>query len=425
LIILASLLAACCPAQPTAAPEPTAAAADPTTVPAAEPTVEPTDEPPAGETQTLILATTTSTENSGLLAYILPDFEQQYDVQVDVIAVGTGQALEMGENGDADVLLVHARAREDAFMEAGHGVRREDVMYNDFVIVGPEADPASIQGMTDAAEAFAASAAAEAPFVSRGDDSGTHTKEKAIWAAAGIEPAGDWYIAAGQGMGAVLTMADEQEAYTLSDRATYLARTLEGTEMVILVEGDPILFNPYGVIAVNPDKGEHIKADLANTFIDWLISVDTQETIGQFGEDAFGMPLFTPDSAPWREANPSGGADAALKITGSVATEAGWTEEEIQALDTIDVDYTDKDGETTTYTGVPINTLLDQVDVDAGATALVFVADDDYTAEVALSDVQGCDNCIVAFQDGGGFRTVMPDFSGKLQVKGVIEIQVQ
>jgi tungstate transport system substrate-binding protein len=418
---LASLLAACCPAQPTATMEPTTVSAEPTTEPAAEPTTA----PPSAETQTLILATTTSTENSGLLAYLLPGFEEEYDVQVDVIAVGTGQALEMGENGDADVLLVHARAREDAFMEAGHGVRREDVMYNDFVIVGPETDPAGIQGMTDAAAAFTAIAEAEAPFVSRGDDSGTHTKEKSIWAAAEIEPAGDWYISAGQGMGAVLTMADEQQAYTLSDRATYLARTLEGTDLVILVEGDPILFNPYGVIAVNPNKGEHIKADLANTFIDWLISVPTQEMIAQFGVAEFGAPLFTPDSDPWREANPSEGADAALKIAGSVNTEAGWTEEEIQALDTIDVEYTNKDGETTTYTGVPINTLLSQVDIDAGATTLVFVADDGYTAEAALSDVQDCDNCIVAFQDGGGFRTVLPDFSGKAQVKGVIEIQVK
>ena len=266
------------------------------------PSAEPTEPVPA-EGQNLILATTTSTQDSGLLDHILPDFEQEYGIQVDVIAVGTGQAIEMGENGDADVLLVHARSRENAFMDAGHGVRREDVMYNDFVIVGPEADPAGIQGMTDAAEAFKAIAVAQAVFVSRGDDSGTHTKEKAIWAAGEIEPAGDWYVSAGQGMGAVLTMADEQQAYTLSDRATYLARTLEGTDLVILVEGDPILFNPYGVIVVNPDKGEHIKAELANTFIDWLISVETQEEIGQFGVAEFGAPLFTPDSALWREAH--------------------------------------------------------------------------------------------------------------------------
>jgi len=267
---------------------------------APEPTAVPVEPATPEGAQSLILATTTSTDNSGLLAYLLPDFEAEYGVTIDVIAVGTGQALKLGEDGNADVLMVHARAREDAFMDAGHGVRREDLMYNDFVVVGPAGDPAGIAGMTDAAEAFAQIAGAEAIFVSRGDDSGTHTKEKGIWSAGRVEPAGDWYVAAGQGMGAVLTMADEQQAYTLSDRATYLARTLEGIELDILVEGDPILFNPYGVMAVNPDKGEHIKADLANTFIDWLIAVPAQEKIAQFGVEQFGAPLFTPDSEPWR-----------------------------------------------------------------------------------------------------------------------------
>ncbi len=281
ILLLVGALAGCGPApQPTEHPEATSA--------------------DAAEPQGLILATTTSTENSGLLAYLLPDFEQQYNARVGVVAVGTGQALKLGEDGNADVLLVHARAREDAFMDAGHGVRREDVMYNDFVIVGPVGDPAGVRGLASAAEAFQKLAQSQATFVSRGDDSGTHTKEKAIWQAAEIEPAGDWYISAGQGMGAVLTMADEQQAYTLSDRATYLARTLEGIDLEILVEGDPVLFNPYGVIAVNPDKGSHIKADLASGFIDWLISVPTQERIAQFGVDDFGSPLFTPDSEPWR-----------------------------------------------------------------------------------------------------------------------------
>jgi tungstate transport system substrate-binding protein len=258
-----------------------------TPAPTATPEALPTAASAAAGSQHLLLATTTSTENSGLLEYLLP-----------------GQALQMGKDGNADVLLVHARAQEDAFMAAGDGVRREDVMYNDFIIVGPSSDPAGIAGMTDAAQAFTQIAESESPFVSRGDESGTHTKEKAIWAAAEIEPSGDWYISAGQGMGAVLTMADEQQAYTLSDRATYLARTLEGTELEILVEGDPVLFNPYGVIAVNPDKSEKINAELANQFIDWLISVPTQETIGQFGVAEFGAPLFTPDSAPWRAAHP-------------------------------------------------------------------------------------------------------------------------
>ena len=248
----------------------------------------------------LILATTTSTRDSGLLDVILPIFEEQSGVDVDVVAVGTGQALQLGKDGNADVLLVHARAQEDAFMEAGDGVRREDVMYNDFVIVGPPDDPAGIAGTSDAAAAFTAIAESQSPFVSRGDESGTHTKEKAIWAAAGIEPEGDWYISAGQGMGAVLTLADEEQAYTLSDRATYLARTLEGTDLVIMTEGDPILFNPYGVIAVNPDKSPQIHADYAMEFIDWLVSLPTQEVISQFGVEEFGQPLFTPDSEAWR-----------------------------------------------------------------------------------------------------------------------------
>ena len=283
LIVLVALSAACQPVQPV---EPAPAAAPEVPV-------------PGGENR-IVLATTTSTRDSGLLDVILPMFEEEYGIDVDVVAVGTGQSLKLGEDGNADVVLVHARALEDAFMEAGHGVRRDDVMYNDFVIVGPPDDAAGIAGGSEAAAAFAQIAAAEAPFVSRGDDSGTHVKEFEIWAAAGVEPAGDWYVSAGQGMGAVLTMADEQQAYTLSDRATYLARTLEGTDLVIAVEGDPILFNPYGVIAVNPDKNPQIKGDVANQFIDWLVSLPTQEVISGYGVEAFGSPLFVPDSEAWR-----------------------------------------------------------------------------------------------------------------------------
>jgi tungstate transport system substrate-binding protein len=422
LILTLGMLAGCggtpeptsAPSEPTTAPEPTAAPSQPTTAP--EPAVD----------QNLILATTTSTEDSGLLDYLLPSFEDEYGVTVEVIAVGTGQALELGEAGDADVLLVHARAREDAFMDAGHGVRREDVMYNDFILVGPPGDPAGIQGMKKASRALEEIAKAEAPFVSRGDESGTHTKEKAVWAEVGIEPAGDWYISAGQGMGAVLTMADELQAYTLSDRATYLARTLEGTELVILVEGDPILFNPYGVMAVNPDKSPEIKLDLANQFIDWLVSLPTQEKISEFGVDQFGAPLFTPDSTAWREAQGSVeelAGDVTLQISGGTATMA-WSEEALQAMETLDVDYTDKDGAVTTYTGVPMNSLLALAGAGEGAT-LVLVAGDGYTAEIALADVQNCDNCIVAFDPEGGLRSVLPDQSGKVQVKDLTEIQIQ
>jgi len=263
-----------------------------------------TSQPPAasGEKK-LILATTTSTQDSGLLDYLLPDFEKEAGVKVDVIAVGTGQALTLGEDGNADVLLVHARTREDEFMAAGHGVRREEVMYNDFVIVCPESDPAGIKAMPSASVAFTKIADGNVTFISRGDDSGTHTKEMSIWKVAGIEPQGDWYVSAGQGMGEVLTMADEQQACTLSDRATYLARSKEGLKLVIMVEGDMALFNPYGVIAVNPAKNPNIQADLANQFIDWLISLPVQEKIAQFGKENFGQSLFIPDSTSWREAH--------------------------------------------------------------------------------------------------------------------------
>ncbi len=290
---------------------------EPATAPAEEPQeTAPVEAAESGDRPILRLATTTSTENSGLLEYLLPVFEEQYGVDVDVVAVGTGQALQLGRDGNAYVLMVHARAQEEEFMAEGHGVRRDDLMYNDFVIVGPPSDPAGVRGMTDGAAALTAIAEAEAPFVSRGDDSGTHVKELELWEAAGIAPEGGWYISVGQGMGPVLTMADEQEAYALSDRATYLARTLEGTELEILVEGDEPLFNPYGVIAVNPDKNEQIQIDLANTFIDWLIAVETQELIGQFRVDEFGQSLFIPDSAPWREARgASSGAITALKET--------------------------------------------------------------------------------------------------------------
>ncbi|MFN2137604.1 MAG: substrate-binding domain-containing protein [Candidatus Promineifilaceae bacterium] len=267
-------------------------------------TKEPMQEEAEGDLgNRLILATTTSTYDTGLLDAILPDFEQQTGVSIEVIAVGTGQAIALGEQGDADVLLVHARSREDDFMDAGHGTRREDVMYNDFVVIGPPSDPAGIAGMQSAADAFAKIAEAEATFISRGDDSGTHTKEKAVWAEAGIQPAGDWYRSIGQGMGATITMADEEEAYTLSDRGTYLARTLdEGFGLEVLVENDPILFNPYGVITVNPDKNDQINAAAANAFVDWLISVPIQEEISVFGVDKFGSPLFTPDSDAWNAA---------------------------------------------------------------------------------------------------------------------------
>ncbi|NJL96058.1 MAG: solute-binding protein [Anaerolineae bacterium] len=247
----------------------------------------------------LILATTTSTEDSGLLEFILPVFEEQFNADVDVIAVGTGQALELGCNGDADVVLVHARAREDAFVEEGCGTERYDVMYNDFVLVGPADDPAGIAELPSAVEAFLAIQASESLFVSRGDNSGTHSKELSIWAAAGLEgaPSGDWYIEAGQGMGDVLNMSNELFAYTLADRATYIALEAAGLDLAIVYEGDPILFNPYGVIPVNPARFPEINAELAQQFADWLTSVEAQTLIASFSLND--QQLFVPSSAAW------------------------------------------------------------------------------------------------------------------------------
>jgi len=270
---------------------------------------------PAGR---LVLATTTSTYDSGLLDAILPDFETKYRADVEVIAVGTGQAIQLGENGDADIILVHARAREDAFVEAGFGVNRQDVMYNDFVIVGPAADPAGVAGMTDVAAALTKIAETQSPFISRGDDSGTHTKEQGLWQATNVpltesasmsggdktfvRPDGEWYQSVGQGMGATLTIANEQLAYTLSDRATYLARKQEGLDLEILVEGDSRLFNPYGVIPVNPELHPAVNFAGAQAFAAWLTSVETQYAISEYGVATFGQPLFVPDSAAWNAA---------------------------------------------------------------------------------------------------------------------------
>jgi tungstate transport system substrate-binding protein len=256
---------------------------------------------PAAPTTNLRLATTTSIYETGLLTYLLPGFEKQAGVKVEVVSVGTGQALKLGEDGNVDVVLVHARAQEDAFMKAEHGVRREDVMYDDFVVLGPKDDPSGVKSAKTTADAFKAIATRQTKFISRGDESGTHTKELEIWKTAMIEPKGAWYQSVGQGMGAVLNMADEQLAYTLSDRGTYLARLKTGTQIVIVFEGEKGLFNPYGVLAVNPAKNKQINHHLANKFIDWLIAVETQTKIADFGVAEFGQPLFAPDSRLWRE----------------------------------------------------------------------------------------------------------------------------
>lgn len=241
----------------------------------------------------LILATTTSTENSGLLDELIPRFEEAHDADVSVIAVGSGAALEMGRRGDADVLLVHSPEAEQELVADGAGIERTRVMYNDYIIVGPPTDPAGIAGSSDAAAAFAAIAEAGAGFVSRGDDSGTHAKERSLWAAAGLEiPGGeDWYTETGQGMSATLTIARETEAYTLTDRATWLATT-DHEALPLHVEGDEDLFNVYHVIVVNPERHEDVNEDLARAFKDFLVDPEIQRLIGEFGTEDFGQPLF-------------------------------------------------------------------------------------------------------------------------------------
>lgn len=245
----------------------------------------------------IVLASTTSTRNSGLFDRILPLFEEETGIAVRVVAVGTGQAIRLARNGDADVLLVHHRASEEAFVAGGHGTARFDLMYNDFVLVGPASDPAGIAGMTDAAAALRTIADREAPFLSRGDDSGTHRRERTLWEAAGRDVAaasGTWYREAGQGMGATLNTASMMAAYTLTDRATWLKQR-EALDLRLLLAGDPRLRNQYGVIAVNPAMHPHVRAAAAHRFVGWLLSPAGQAAIGAVTID--GERLFTPNAS--------------------------------------------------------------------------------------------------------------------------------
>jgi len=299
LMIVAMIVSACAPA---ATPAPT------------QPPAQPTEAAPApsGE-QVLRLATTTSTADSGLLDAILPEFQNKYNARVDVVAVGTGQSLEIGSKGDADVVLVHSRKGEDQFVADGHAKERFDVMYNDFIVLGPKDDPAKVSGMATGKEAFKAIMDANATFASRGDKSGTNTKELSVWSSLGITPTNEmaWYKALGQGMGETMIFANEQGAYTLADRGTYLSMKDKLPNLAVVVGGNTIdenkdksLLNPYGLLAVDPDKHPGVKYDLAMQFVKWMTSVDEQQKIGEYGKDKFGQSLFYPSSAEWKAAHP-------------------------------------------------------------------------------------------------------------------------
>lgn len=267
-------------------PQPTTAAVD---------EVVPTEAPAAPANKEIILATTTSTRDSGLLDVLLPMFEEATGYTVKMVAVGTGQALQMGQEGNADVLLVHAPKSEKEYMDGGYGKDRYLVMHNDFIMVGPAEDPASIKASASTAAAFAAIAENQAIFVSRGDDSGTNKAELNLWKAAEITPEGDWYLKTGQGMGDTLRIASEKAGYTLTDRATYLA-TKDTLDLAIVYEGDKALLNIYHVITVNPEKWPNMNYDGAKAFADWMVSDSTQLVIASFGVDQYGQALFTSDA---------------------------------------------------------------------------------------------------------------------------------
>jgi tungstate transport system substrate-binding protein len=296
-LLLVFLMAACAPAATPAPTQPPAAPAA-TTAPAAPAgTAKPTDIVRGGPNE-LILATTTSTRDSGLLDLLLPVFQKASGLTVKMVAVGSGQALQLGQDGNADVLLVHSPAAEKTFMEKGFGKERVLVMHNDFIIVGPADDPAKIKGSATAVEAFKKIADAKVPFASRGDKSGTNTAELNIWKAAAVDPVGTkaaWYLSTGQGMGETLRIISEKSGYTLTDRATYLAQK-SSLQLDILVQGDKALLNIYHVITVNSDKWPKVNAQGAKAFADFMVSADTQKLIAEFGKEKFGQSLFFPDA---------------------------------------------------------------------------------------------------------------------------------
>ncbi len=268
------------------------------------------------ETQSVImLATTTSTDDSGLLKELLPIFEQESGYEVQVIAVGTGQAMKIGRMGDADILMVHARELENQFVNDGYGTERYSLMYNDFVLLGPVTDPAQVKSTETIKEALQAIESNKAMFASRGDESGTHLKEESLWDEAEIDVSGtDWYKSLGQGMGETLITANEMQTYTIADRGTYLSMKHNLPNLEIVFEGDESLFNPYGIIPVNPDRFDRINHEGAKEMVEFFVREDIQEKIGEFGKDEYGQPLFFPDADTPDESTDNGMNPVAVSV---------------------------------------------------------------------------------------------------------------
>ena len=426
LVVFLFGLVACAPVTqaPPATEEPAAPPATEAPVATEEP-VAATEAPekPAPENPELILATTTSTRDSGLLDVLLPIFEEQTGYVVKMIAVGTGEALKMGEEGNADVLMVHAPASEVTFMENGFGKQRELMMHNDFVLVGPKEDPAGIKTAASAVEAFTKIAEAKVPFASRADDSGTHKMELKLWENAAITPDAAWYLETGQGMADTLKIASEKFAYTLTDRATYLFQK-DNLDLEILYEGDPVFLNIYHVITVNPDKWPLVNAEGAQAFLDFCISPETQAIIKDYGTDKFGQPLFIADYG--KDENNLLGEKPALKIGGNVETEVSLSYDDVAAMTmtTVNAKHPKKDA-AKDYTGVLLSELLALAKPGADATKLTFVASDGFTSEVAMADVLACADCLVELGDEQSLNAVMPGMESKAWAKYVVEIVIE
>ena len=430
LLALVSIMLSACGAAAT--PAPTAA---PTQAPIAVPTTAPTAAPtpfPTPANPSLILATTTSTQDSGLLDVLIPLFEQERGYTVKTVAVGSGQALTMGQQGNADVLLVHSPAAEVTYMEGGWGKDRVLVMHNDFIIVGPSSDPAKIKGLTSV-DAFKAIAASGSQFISRGDASGTNAKELTLWKSAGVDPVGtkaSWYISTGQGMGATLTIASQKSAYTLTDRATFLA-TQANLQLAILVEKDNSLLNVYHVITVNPDKWPKVNYIGATAFLDFMTEPSTQAVIGKFGVEKYGQQLFIPDFGKTDAdfglplvptATPVG--SASLGVTGLVDKPLSLTEADLRAMTVATITADQPKVGSQSFTGVRISDLMTAAGVQTAAASLVMTGSDGYSATIDMATLKACTDCMVAFVGSPvSFLTVMPNQAGKMWVKDLVTLE--